>query len=266
MKQQRIAFVLAATNQGTMILNRLDAQTGPDGVTYGVGIETLEHGTFEGGMSASMVQLLRARHQSIGGGVVALDCGANIGTLTVEWARAMHGWGQVIAIEAQERIFYALAGNIALNNCFNARAFNVAVGAQESSIRTWLPDYTIPANFGGLELRDDGPREDVGQRPGSGQGSFTQIRCVTLDSLGLERVDFIKIDVEGMEMDVLRGAKNCLAQRPILCVEYIKTGWDNLASFLGDIGYQCRVLGRDMLAIHPEDPVHQVMTIKARPC
>jgi FkbM family methyltransferase len=51
---------------------------------------------------------------------VAIDCGANIGTHTIEWAKKMTGWGAVIGIEAQERIFYALAGNIAINNCFNA--------------------------------------------------------------------------------------------------------------------------------------------------
>src|SRR5260370_16749261 len=39
---------------------------------------------------------------------------------TIEWAKRMTGWGSVLAIEAQERIYYALAGNIALNNCFNS--------------------------------------------------------------------------------------------------------------------------------------------------
>jgi FkbM family methyltransferase len=71
--------------------------------------------------------LLTLRRQYYGDGVVAIDCGANIGVFTLEWARAMTGWGSVIAVEAQERIYYALAGNIAINNCFNARAVLAAV-------------------------------------------------------------------------------------------------------------------------------------------
>jgi FkbM family methyltransferase len=59
--------------------------------------------------------------------VVALDCGANIGVHSVEWARLMKDWGSVIAVEAQERVFYALAGNLTLQNCFNARAIWAAV-------------------------------------------------------------------------------------------------------------------------------------------
>jgi FkbM family methyltransferase len=53
----------------------------------------------------------------------------------------MHGWGQVIAIEAQERVYYALAGNIAINNCFNARAMLAAVGNQSGVLRIPRPDY-----------------------------------------------------------------------------------------------------------------------------
>ena len=46
----------------------------------------------------------------------------------------MTGWGIVIAIEAQERIYYALAGNLALNNCFNARAIHAAVSTAPGRI------------------------------------------------------------------------------------------------------------------------------------
>ncbi|MCB8881617.1 FkbM family methyltransferase [Acidisoma cellulosilytica] len=151
-QKQKIAFILAATDHGTMILNRLDVQY-RDGGLYGVGGEILAFGAFDGGTGARIGQLIQARRKRCGDGVVVIDCGANIGVLTVEWAKMMQGWGSVIAIEAQERIFYALAGNVALNNCFNARVLNVAAGAEEGVIEVALPDYTMPANFGGLELR-----------------------------------------------------------------------------------------------------------------
>ena len=76
-----------------------------------------------------MLGALHRRRQYFGDGVVLVDCGANIGVHTVECAVEMTGWGSVLAIAAQERLYYALAGNIALNNCFNARALDAPVAA-----------------------------------------------------------------------------------------------------------------------------------------
>jgi FkbM family methyltransferase len=66
---------------------------------------------------------------------VAIDCGANIGVHTTQWARLMTGWGRVVAFEPQERIYYALAGNIAINNCFNVRAIHAAVPSTPGTMR-----------------------------------------------------------------------------------------------------------------------------------
>ena len=46
----------------------------------------------------------------------------------------MTGWGSIEAFEPQERIYYALAGNIAINNLFNARAIFAAVGETDGWI------------------------------------------------------------------------------------------------------------------------------------
>ena len=99
------------------------------------------------------MQLLKTRRQNFGDGVFAIDCGANIGVHTIEWAQLMYGWGEVISFEAQERIFYALAGNITLNNCFNARAIWAAVGAESGFINVPMPDYFVPSSFGSLEIK-----------------------------------------------------------------------------------------------------------------
>ena len=99
------------------------------------------------------VQLLQIRRKHHGDGVIAIDGGANIGVHTVEWAKAMTGWGSVLAVEAQERIYYALAGNVAINNCFNATVINAAISSESGTLQIPNPNYFLPSSFGSLELR-----------------------------------------------------------------------------------------------------------------
>src|SRR5689334_1513572 len=110
--KRKIAFVLAASDHGTMIVNRLDYRMVKENAGFGVGFQILETSSFDASEVDTALGLLELRRKYFGDGVVALDCGANIGVHTVEWAKRMTGWGMVKAFEAQERIFYALAGNI----------------------------------------------------------------------------------------------------------------------------------------------------------
>lgn len=100
-----------------------------------------------------LLLVLDLRRQCYGDGVVAIDCGANCGVHTVEWAKHMTGWGVVVAIEAQERLYYALAGNIAVNNCFNARAIHAAASNTCGTMKMPVPNYLNPGSFGSLELK-----------------------------------------------------------------------------------------------------------------
>jgi hypothetical protein len=85
---------------------------------------------------------------------------------------------------------------------------------------------------------------------------------VTIDSLSLERLDFMKIDVEGMEEDVLEGAKDAISKfKPIMIIEIIKSNKDNLLSFLEPMGYFIYPLGINLLAIHKEDPINSSIKI-----
>src|SRR5437762_2505454 len=101
-----------------MIVNRFDYNHTFSGDYYGVGAQIMETGCYDPRDVKALRDLLTCRRDHHGDGVVALDCGSNIGVHSVEWSRLMRGWGSVIAIEAQERIFYALAGNLTLQNCF----------------------------------------------------------------------------------------------------------------------------------------------------
>jgi FkbM family methyltransferase len=251
---RKIGFVLAATEHGTMILNRFDYHRGDNG-TYGLGHVLLSNSIWQPAEIGGAVSLLAARRRHFGDGVMAIDCGANIGTHTLEWARSMTGWGSVIAIEAQERIFYALAGNIALNNCFNARAIFAAVAATDGILRVPTPDYLAPGSFGSLELKHSATNEFIGQKIDYAEAKLTAIRSLAIDSLDLARVDLIKIDVEGMEPEVLEGARQTIGRcRPIILVEHLKAGRDTLIAALTRLGYHPHYQGPSLLAVHPTDP------------
>jgi FkbM family methyltransferase len=250
---RKIAFVLAASDHGTMIVNRFDRRVTQHG-GIGVGFQILEQASFDAPEVDLALQLLELRRRYFGDGVVALDCGANIGVHTVEWAKRMHGWGQVIAIEAQERIYYALAGNVAINNCFNARAVHAAVAAQAGSMRIPQPDYLVAGSFGSLELRPREGVEFIGQPIDYADDKAVTIPALTLDSLALDRIDLIKLDVEGMEVDAIEGATQSLARLlPILIVESIKSDKAKLRASLEKFGYRLFEIGLNLLAVHETD-------------
>jgi FkbM family methyltransferase len=243
-----------------MIVNHKDYRMLDQKRGYGVGFQMLNQASFDPEEVGMVMDLLGRRRQHFGDGVVAIDCGANIGAHTIEWARHMVGWGEVTAIEAQERIFYALAGNIAINNCFNARALYAAAGSTEGVMRIPRPDYNVPASFGSLELRKGAKNEFIGQAVDYSDKECQDVTVRTLDGLNLMRVDLIKIDVEGMELDVLEGAKEIIARdKPQMLIEVIKTDQVKLQALLVNAGYKLFPMGINLLAIHTSDPsVHEV--------
>lgn len=115
-----------------MIVNHKDYRMVSGKTGYGTGYQLLNQACYDPEEIDLAVSLLNARRYTAGDGLKAIDCGANIGIHTIEWVRNMVGWGNVLAIEAQERLYYTLAGNIALNNCFNARAIHAAVGQKKA--------------------------------------------------------------------------------------------------------------------------------------
>ncbi len=250
-----LPFVLVSSSHGTMIVNRNDYCMVDDKHGYGVGHQILSHSYHDPKEVLLALDMLSVRRQVFGDGVVAIDGGANIGVHTIEWARHMHGWGRVIAVEAQEQVFYALAGNVAINNCFNATLHYAALGAQEGSINVPRPDYLKPGSFGSLELRQTHRTEFIGQPIDYSPDSGQSVRMITMDGLGLQRLDFIKLDIEGMELEGLAGARKCIeAHKPIMLIETIKTDAAALKQLLDQQGYKHFQIGINLLAIHSGDP------------
>lgn len=249
-----VAFILSSSNHGSMLVNRFDYNISQQGA-YGVGFQILNASCFDAEEINIVQTLLLTRRDNFGDGVVAIDCGANIGAHTVEWAKTMFGWGEVIAFEAQERIYYALAGNITLNNCFNARAIFAAVGEQDGEIDVPMPDYFRPSSFGSLEIRKNNHNEFIGQEISYTPEHCNKVRMLAMDSLQLKRLDLIKIDIEGMEMEALRGAEKSIQQfRPKLLIEKIKSDENEIQQFLLKYDYKIFPAGINILAIHQDDP------------
>ena len=259
------AFVLASTDHGPLIVNRHDHNEAFNGQRYGVGAQLLDNGTYDPGDVANLKNLLLCRREHFGPGVVALDIGANLGVHAVEWAKLMRDWGFVIAIEAQERIFYSLCGNLNLNNCLNARAVWAAVDETCGKMMIPEPDYTKPASFGSFELKARMGTEFIGQPIDYGKPTL-EVDTITIDAITVPRCDIIKIDVEGMEEAALRGAAKTLEQfKPLLFVETIKSDKDAIEAYLKGFGYEIIANGMNILAVHKDDPTREQVKVADGP-
>ncbi|RDU99611.1 FkbM family methyltransferase [Trinickia dinghuensis] len=140
----------------------------------------------------------------------AVEVGANIGTHTVALAKRTRELGRtLIAFEPQPFLFQNLCANLALNSLTNVRAWPWACGAKAGTVYFDVPDYESPGNFGAVAMTQD---------PGP---ASLAVPCVTLDdAIGGQAVGLLKIDVEGAELDVLRGAEAVIEKsRPVLYVE-----------------------------------------------
>jgi FkbM family methyltransferase len=251
--ERPLAFILASTDHGTMILNRFDECNGPGG-SFGAGYQLLNKASYDAQEVGLMLHLLELRRKHHGDGLVAIDCGANLGVHTVEWAKYMTAWGVVLAFEAQERIYYALAGNIAINNCFNARAIHAAVSNRSGAMKIPQPNYLANASFGSLELKKLDRTEFIGQSIDYSEDKMANVPMVHLDSFNFPRLDILKIDVEGMELEVIEGAAKCIGEkRPIMLVEALKTDPHALRARLENFGYSVFPAGANFIALHNED-------------
>jgi len=247
----KISFILASTAHAPMIFSRLDYRN--DGC--GVGAQLMENGAYDPLEIGQLAQILIEKRRLYGDGVMVVDCGANVGVHTVEWGRLMRKWGSILSFEAQERIYYALAGNVALNNLFNVKAMHAAVSNKQGEWKISCPNYTIPSSYGSFELKKSDHNEFIGQAI-----DYDKKECivplVTIDQFDLSRCDLLKIDVEGMEEEVLEGAwKTITTFQPVLCIEIIKSDRKAIIKKIQEIGYQCFDFGGNILAIHEKDEI-----------
>ena len=206
-------IALVAGKDGLFLINRNDIYIGKSLEVYG------EYAGLEGKMLMSLVQP----------GQTVIEVGANIGSHTVGLAKRVGPSGQVFAFEPQRACFALLQSQIALNQLHSVIAFNEGSGADECEL--WLPqiDYSRQGNYGGVPLR----------RSGSGRQEKVKVRRLD-DVFPDTPVHLIKIDVEGMEREVIEGARKLIeSSKPNLYVENDRVEESAaLISLIQDYGYR----------------------------
>jgi len=166
---------------------------------------------------------------------VILDIGANIGVFTLLFARAAGPRGLVHAFEPQRVMFHMLAGSMALNSIDNVHCHYLAVGAAPGTARLPRLNYRSDAGFGSVELNREHQSDAKQQAMG---GIFDEVPMTSIDALALPRVDLMKIDVEGMEGEVLAGAMQTIrTHRPLIYLEHLKGDKLALGRELQQAGY-----------------------------
>lgn len=151
-------------------------------------------------------------------GDVVLDIGANIGCFTVPFSKKVGNKGKVLAFEPQKFIYELLKKNIDCNEIKNTTIFNNAVGKNHKSFELEEFDYSKLGNFGGIGLGENYDNSGIASTKNSKK---YKIKTLTLhDFLYLKKCNFIKIDVELMEMEVLKGGIDFINKfRPIMWIE-----------------------------------------------
>lgn len=181
------------------------------------------------------------------GAVRMYDVGANIGTHSLALAKSLQDSISIRAFEAQRQVFNMLCGTMALNGLSNVFCHNNAVSAvADELLEIALLDYHTPNNFGALELIP--PRRSDQQHVSRPLKEV--VRTLRLDDFD-EKVDFIKIDVEGMEDKVLMGADRTIrAHRPMLFIEVHKTDAQFVVDYFRGVGdYAGFLRGIDLILI-----------------
>ena len=161
-------------------------------------------------------------------GDIVVDIGAHMGRYTIISSKRVGSNGKVVAIEAHPGNFEMLNRNIKLNQLTNVIPLNYAVYSKETKVKLYLPEeesgYTIYNTI-------------MSNRAGT-EDKFVEVNANTVDYLlklnqiREEQVNWIKVDVEGAEFEVLKGATNVLSKSRDISLLIEIHGLDNYGPIL----------------------------------
>jgi len=168
---------------------------------------------------------------------IIFDIGANIGWYSIQFALCESKF--IYAFEPVKSIFQKLEQNIKLNALNNIYSFNAGLSDKNMEADIYYdPNLTGASSLKGLN-----------------KNYLEKIKCkfLKLDDFlyenNVSKVDFLKIDVEGNELNVIKGGLNCIkSNKPILFLELLRK-WakefnyhpNDVVKILDEIGYDCYV-------------------------
>jgi FkbM family methyltransferase len=247
----------AHTNDRTIVIKELD---GPGSARLFVDLadHVIGLGIVRGHYERAEIEFVR---RTLRAGDTAIDVGAHIGLFTVQMAAAVGSRGHVHAFEPFDANAELLERSIAENRFGDRVTFRrAAVGSASGVATLTFPGETL--NTGGAYLLRDGTAPLRGNLE-------RQVPVVALDDLELARpVRFIKMDVEGAEPQVLRGAERLLREdRPIILSEIHSTQLERASGVTADLflkqlralGYQAQDLAGSPIAHVAADAVASVV-------
>jgi FkbM family methyltransferase len=168
-------------------------------------------------------------------GDIVVDIGAHMGRYTIISSKRVGANGKVVAIEAHPNNFEMLNRNIKLNQLTNVVPLNYAVYSKETKIKLYLPEVESGYTIYNTIMSNRARTED----------KFVEVNANTLDYLlqlkGIMEVNWIKIDVEGAEFEVLKGATNVLSKSKDIALLIEVHGLDNyrpIVEFLSSYNFK----------------------------
>jgi FkbM family methyltransferase len=176
-------------------------------------------------------------------GMVFYDLGANIGFFSLLAARLVGQDGRVISFEPDAEVATRLRCNIALNEFSNITVVEAGVWSKSESVRFLASDESSPERGTGRLLGCEN------------QAEGTPTRCVALDDFVQSAAppDAMKCDVEGAELEALRGAENLLrTRRPwIICELHPQGNEQMVREFLSGVGYSVQSVDINHILAEP---------------
>jgi FkbM family methyltransferase len=188
-----------------------------------------------------------------------LDVGANCGAFVLPLAvQNMHKDIMFHAFEPQRMLFHQLCGGAALNGIKNIRMHNYGCGTHNHSIEINLPDYL--GDSSAYSLADD-VIEKLKTENHCYKGDMETLEIINIDSMGLNDVVLLKIDAEGMELDVLKGAQKTIENSgyPVIMYESWQHNWRKEISskadeYIKELGYTTTTIDIEtVVCFHPSN-------------
>jgi FkbM family methyltransferase len=179
-----------------------------------------------------------------------VDAGASIGIYTVDIARFLGERGRVLALEPNPKVRARLEENVRLNDCRNVIVSDVAVAAAPGQAYLYVPRFGDSA-WASLSS------EWVDESQWADERDVVEVESSTIDvevaRHGL-RPAVVKIDVEGLEAEVLRGAASVLEQRPAVLTEIVEENVAEVVPAMARLGYLVARAGTRRLEPWPAEP------------